>query len=92
MPYLTYYFTEDKNGCVFFSQSEVNSRFDGLPNQVLFKYDPNLKSENKFIRITEKDENNDFQIFGKTIDKKAISGLEPCMDLADMMDQNLPIF
>lgn len=70
MPYLTYYFTEDKNGCVFFSQSEVNSRFDGLPNQVLFKYDPNLKSENKFTRITEKDENNDFQIFGKTIDKK----------------------
>jgi len=61
---LTYYMVEDKAGNIWLTHSEPNTRNARLPNQVLYKYDGKT-----FTKIIEKDEANDFQIFGKTVDK-----------------------
>ena len=74
--YLTYYFTEDKSGNVWFSHSEPNIVNPNLPNQVLYRYVPSSEqqsdslsvNENNFTRVLEKNQPNDFQIFGKTAD------------------------
>ena len=68
-PFLTYYFAEDKDGNFYFSHSEKNSKYSDLPNQVLYKYDQKVTGVNAFIKIIEKDQPNDFQIFGKAVDK-----------------------
>lgn len=68
-PLLTYYFAEDKEGNILFSHSEPNTNYSNLPKQVLYKCNPGLSREVIFEKILEKGEPNDFQIFGKTIDR-----------------------
>jgi len=64
--FLTYYFTEDKAGNVWFTQSSPPGGFHpSTPNQILYRYDGSV-----FRKILEKYEKNDFQIFGKIIDKR----------------------
>jgi len=62
--FLTYYFTEDKAGNVWFTHSEPNTQNSNLPSQVLYRYDGK-----DFAKIIEKDKPNDFQLFGKTVDR-----------------------
>jgi ligand-binding sensor domain-containing protein len=62
--YLTNYFVEDKKGNMFFTHGEPNIFNSSMANQVLYKYDGK-----EFSKIIEKYEGNDFQIFGKAIDK-----------------------
>ena len=64
LPWLTYYFTEDKSGNLWFTQSEPNKHYTDLPSQVLYSYDGKI-----FSRILTKYGPYDFQIFGKVIDK-----------------------
>lgn len=68
-PFLTYYFAEDREGNILFSHSEPNTIYSNLPKQVLYKYYPGLHREVAFDKILEKGEPNDFQIFGKTVDR-----------------------
>jgi ligand-binding sensor domain-containing protein len=63
--YLTYYFTEDKSGNVWFTHCEQNTFHPQLPNQVLYKYDGK-----DFTKVLEKNLPNDFQLFGKAFDKE----------------------
>ncbi len=69
---LTYYMIEDERGDIWLTHSEPNPFYDNLPNQVLYRYnaspDGSIHSKN-FTRIVEKYESNDFQIFGKTVDR-----------------------
>lgn len=63
--FLTYYFTGDNAGNVWFTQSSPAGDFHPTtPNQILYRYDG--KDFSKFL---EKYAQNDFQIFGKIIDK-----------------------
>lgn len=61
---LTYYFIEDKAGNILFTHSEPNTEQPNLPNQVLYKYDGR-----NFTKIIEKNKPNDFQLFGKIVDR-----------------------
>ena len=75
--FLTYYMIEAKNGDIWLSHSELNPFYENVPNQVLYRYnatsDTGIKTgtidSNRFIRIMEKYESNDFQIFGKIEDR-----------------------
>ncbi len=62
--YLTYYIIKDKSGNVLFTHCEQNTYYSNLPNQVLYRYDGKI-----FTKIIEKYKPNDFQIFGKIVDR-----------------------
>ncbi len=62
--FLTYYIIEDNAGNVLFTHCEPNTEYPDLPNQVLYRYD----GEN-YTKIIEKNKPNDFQLFGKTVDR-----------------------
>lgn len=64
-PYLTYYFAGDKQGNIWFTHSEPNTRHANVPNQVLYRYDGT-----RFTKVLEKNGPNDFQLFGKMVDSK----------------------
>lgn len=63
--YLTYYIVEDKAGNIWLSHNETNNYYMGFPKQVLYKYDGKT-----FTVMTEQYDPGDFQLFGKTVDKK----------------------
>jgi hypothetical protein len=54
---------EDKSGNIWLTHSEPNTQYPDLPNQVLYKYD-----RKAFTKIIEKNQPNDFQLFGKIVD------------------------
>lgn len=62
--HLTYYIIEDKAGNILLSHSESNPKYSNIPTQVLYKF-----NAGSFSRIAEKGEQNDFQVFGKMVDK-----------------------
>jgi ligand-binding sensor domain-containing protein len=62
--HLAYYMIEDASGNIWFTHSEDNEHYTNIPDQVLYKYDGQ-----SFKKILHKDQPNDFQLFGKTIDK-----------------------
>ncbi len=62
--YLTNYFVQDKKGNIYFTHTEQNIFNPSRGDQCLYKYDGK-----DFTKILEKNEGNDFQIFGKSFDK-----------------------
>lgn len=60
---LTYYIAEDKEGNIWLTHSEPNTHYDNIPMQCLYKYDGK-----DFIKVIEKYEPQDCQIFGKVAD------------------------
>jgi ligand-binding sensor domain-containing protein len=64
--FLTYYFTEDGTGNVWFTQSSPPGGFHpSTPNQILYRYDGAA-----FTSVLEKYAPKDFQIFGKIVDHR----------------------
>jgi ligand-binding sensor domain-containing protein len=62
--YLTNYFVQDKKGNIYFTHSEPNIFNPSRGDQCLYKY-----NGKEFTKILEKNDGNDFQIFGKAFDK-----------------------